>query len=67
MDSAPPDLLTVNEAAARLGIGRTALYALLRTHELGFVKIGARTLIAEREIARFITAHTRGTGSPPTP
>jgi hypothetical protein len=40
---------------------------LLRTHELGFVKIGARTLIAEREIARFITAHTRGTGSPPTP
>jgi excisionase family DNA binding protein len=60
-------LLTVTEAAARLKIGRTALYALLQSRELAFVKIGARTLIPEYEIARFITERTIGRGATPPP
>ncbi|MBM7784967.1 helix-turn-helix domain-containing protein [Tenggerimyces flavus] len=38
-------LLTTTEAAQRLGIGRSALYDLIRTRRLRTVKIGARRLV----------------------
>lgn len=50
----PPLANQVPEACRRLGIGRTALYELLKTGELKAFKIGSRTLIAESELQRFI-------------
>lgn len=44
----------VPQACARLGIGRTALYELLKAGELRYFKVGARTLIPESELQRFI-------------
>jgi len=38
--TAPKLLLTVEEAAERLGIGRTLVFALLRNGELHSVQIG---------------------------
>lgn len=44
----------VPQACARLGIGRTALYELLKAGELRCFKVGTRTLIPETELQRFI-------------
>jgi excisionase family DNA binding protein len=38
-------LLTTEEAARRLGIGRSAVYDLIRTKKLKTLKIGARRLV----------------------
>lgn len=38
-------LLTLDEAAARLRIGRSTLYDLIRSRRLRTVKIGARRLV----------------------
>jgi excisionase family DNA binding protein len=38
-------LLTTQETADRLGIGRTAVYDLIRTKKLKTLKIGARRLV----------------------
>jgi excisionase family DNA binding protein len=38
--SQPPLLLTVDDAAARLGISRSLAYALIRSGQLRSVKIG---------------------------
>jgi excisionase family DNA binding protein len=39
-------LISVPEAAARLSIGRPALYDLIRTNRLRTVKIGRRRLVS---------------------
>ncbi len=44
----------VPQACARLGIGRTALYELLKAGDLRCFKIGTRTLIPEAELQSFI-------------
>jgi len=44
----------VPQACARLGIGRTALYELLKAGELRCFKVGTRTLIPESELQDFI-------------
>ena len=44
----------IPQACARLGIGRTALYELLKAGELRSFKVGTRTLIPETELQRFI-------------
>jgi excisionase family DNA binding protein len=38
-------LITVTEAARRLGVGRSTLYDLIRSHRLRTVKIGRRRLV----------------------
>ncbi len=38
-------LLTTQEAADRLGVGRTTIYDLIRTKKLQTLKIGARRLV----------------------
>jgi len=46
--TAPALLLTVEEAARRLGLGRTTVYGLIRDGELHSVRIGrARRIPAE--------------------
>ncbi len=49
----PDDLLTVDEAAGQLRIGRTSLYGLLKTRELRSVTIGRKRFVLRVEIARF--------------
>ncbi|SFN28479.1 helix-turn-helix domain-containing protein [Dokdonella immobilis] len=44
----------VPQACARLGIGRTALYELLKAGALRSIKVGTRTLIPESELLKFI-------------
>lgn len=44
----------VPQACARLGIGRTALYELLKSGELRCFKLGTRTLIPETELQRLV-------------
>jgi excisionase family DNA binding protein len=52
----PPNnkLLNVQEACAKLGVGKTSLYVLVTEKKISVVKIGSRTLFAESELDRFI-------------
>lgn len=50
-----PLLLTVPEAREALGgIGHTTFYAEVKAGRLRTVKIGARTLVAEAELVRYV-------------
>lgn len=50
----PKLLLTVNEAASALGIGRTMLYHLMGTGQLRAVHIGRLTRFTADELDRFV-------------
>ena len=52
-------LYPMAEAAEKLGIHRTSLYALLKRGELTSATIGARRLIPEAELIRFIAARVQ--------
>ena len=52
-------LLTVNEVAARLAIGRTTLYQLITSQELRTVKIGRARRIPESAVNEWIARHIR--------
>jgi excisionase family DNA binding protein len=54
--SPTPLLWSPTEAAKRLGIGRATVYELLTTGQLASLKIGARRLIPDSEVRRFIDA-----------
>lgn len=45
---------SVEETAATLGVGRDAIFDLIRTNRLRTFKIGARRLVALRDIEDFI-------------
>ena len=44
----------IPEAAARLGIGRTTLYALIERGELPTVTIGRRRLVTESALVAYL-------------
>lgn len=51
----PPRLaFSVDETAAMLSVGRDAVFDLIRTKRLRTFKIGARRLVALRDIESFI-------------
>jgi excisionase family DNA binding protein len=52
--SADKVLLTTEEAAERLGVGRSTLYALIRSGKLRTVKIGRRRLVPVTAIPQLI-------------
>jgi excisionase family DNA binding protein len=55
MTPANDRLLSIREASAKLGVGKTTLYSLLFTEKkITAIKIGNRTLVAESEVDRFI-------------
>lgn len=53
-------LLTVGEAAATLGIGRSALYNELGSGRLKSLKVGRRRLIPSSTVAAYIEILARG-------
>lgn len=44
----------IPEACARIGVGRSRLYDMIRRGEINAIKIGGRTLIAESELQRIV-------------
>lgn len=56
-------LLTVNEAASRLAIGRTTLYELIANQELCSVKIGRARRIPESSVDEWIARRLQEQGS----
>jgi excisionase family DNA binding protein len=54
-------LLTVDQAAARLAIGRSKLYLLLAACELPVVRIGRAVRIPSSAVDQFIAAKLRET------
>ena len=50
----PDRLLDVDEAAATLGIGRSALYGEIAAGRLHSVKVGRRRLVPAAAVAEFI-------------
>lgn len=55
-DPGPPRLLSIDEAAAALGLGRSALYGEISAGRLGSLLVGRRRLIPASAIAEFIAA-----------
>jgi excisionase family DNA binding protein len=53
------ELVTVEEAADLLKIGRTKTFELLRSGRLGSALIGRRRVVSRRAIDRFIEALTQ--------
>lgn len=49
-----PVAISVEEAAALLGIGRTLAYHLVLTHELRSVKVGRRRLVIRASIEEYV-------------
>jgi excisionase family DNA binding protein len=54
--TAPPALLTVEEAAERLRIGRTTMYALVSTGAIKSVTIGRLRRIPSECVSEYVTA-----------
>lgn len=51
---AAPKLISVTEAAERLGLCRTTTYKLIREKQIRAVKIGVRTLIDVESMHSFV-------------
>jgi excisionase family DNA binding protein len=54
MTTPDPLLVSVREAARRLGIGRDACYALVKEGRLGHLKVGRRVRVPVAALERFI-------------
>jgi len=54
----PEQLLSVDDAAVRMGCGRTRLYHELDAGTVRSVKVGRRRLIPESSIADFVAAQS---------
>ena len=61
----PADLLTVEEAARRLRIGRTTMYALISAGTVESVTIGRRRLVPPECVTAYV-AGLRSAGQPAT-
>lgn len=54
--AAPDRLLSVDEAAGSLGLGRSLLYAEIASGRLSALRVGRRRLVAASAITRYIAA-----------
>ena len=50
-----PYLLSVEEAADRLRVGRTTMFALIRDNQIATIQIGRRRLITTQALQEFVT------------
>lgn len=55
-------LLTVEEAARRLGIGRSLAWRLVRSGELPSVRLGRLVRVPERKLQAWLDRQSDGTG-----
>jgi excisionase family DNA binding protein len=60
LPAAVPMLLTVEQAAAQLGLGRTTMYALIRDGEVESVQIGRLRRIRPSDLAAYISRLSPG-------
>jgi excisionase family DNA binding protein len=58
MDPSDALLISVRQAATRLGIGRDATYALVRNGELPCVRVGRRVLVPASALAAWVERAT---------
>ncbi|MEV7118249.1 helix-turn-helix domain-containing protein [Kitasatospora griseola] len=58
--------LTVEEAARRLGVGRTTMYALVASGEVPSVTIGRLRRVPAEALKEYMAARTRAAASPVT-
>ena len=57
MDEKTRELLTVNETAELLRLGRTRTNELLWTGALRSIKVGRRRLVRAQDVQRFLAEH----------
>jgi excisionase family DNA binding protein len=60
MTTATPELLTVPEVMARLKVGRTKVYDLIRTHRLVSIKVDGCRRIPADSLGDFIRRRIEG-------
>lgn len=53
-----PVLHTIDDVAKWIGIHRKTVEKLIRTGELGYVKVGSRKVVRDDQLAAYIDAHT---------
>lgn len=51
-----PDVLSVDQMAQALGIGRNKAYELIHNREIGFKRIGRRFLIPKISLIDYLTS-----------
>ncbi|WP_241831447.1 helix-turn-helix domain-containing protein [Parafrankia soli] len=56
MDGMERLLLSTPDAAARLNIGRSTLYDLIRAGSLATVRVGRRRLVPVDDLARYVAS-----------
>lgn len=61
------NLLTVNEAAARLALGRTTVYELIARRELKTIKIGCARRVPEPALEQWIAQQVLEQGRQTSP
>ncbi len=52
-----PYTISISEACARSGLGRTSIYLAIKTGGLKTLKIGTRRLIRTAELERWLAGH----------
>lgn len=57
-------LYSVEDVIARTSLGRSKVYELLASGELGSVKVGRRRLIPARSLDEFVERLRAGSGAP---
>lgn len=55
----PVKLYSITETARLLGVGKDAIYDLIRQGKLGYIELGKRKKIAFTEIQNFIANNTK--------
>ncbi|MCJ2184812.1 helix-turn-helix domain-containing protein, partial [Novosphingobium sp. 1949] len=53
-----PLAISINETAKALGVGRSSVYALIKSGSLDAIKIGRRTLLTTESIKRLAQSRT---------
>jgi excisionase family DNA binding protein len=64
MGGSMKSLMSVHEAAERLGVSLWTVYRLARARRLGSVQLGKRRLFAEEDIEELVRS-SRESGAPP--
>ncbi|MGM4912636.1 helix-turn-helix transcriptional regulator [Rhizobium sp. 768_B6_N1_8] len=59
MEASPKILLSFKEVTEVTGLSRPTLYRQMRAGQLGFVKVGRRTLFRPADLQAFVESHIK--------